>query len=143
VLLAFRAGHRSTRRQGRPSLKRRRGSPVPPESMDLQNVTRPVQQTHAGPPLQKDSRLQRKKFATQLERLKLGTRYPTFGGSQFDDSSLQTYGDGMSAVVRAELGEYIRDVALHCVLGDGKLRGDLFVRVPARDQPEHTNLARA
>jgi hypothetical protein len=47
----------------------------------------------------------------------------------------------MRPVVGPELGEYIRDVALYGLLRNGKLTGDLFVRVPARDQPEHIDLA--
>ena len=53
----------------------------------------------------------------------------------------QGYRDGMGPVVSAELGEYIRDVALDCVLRNGKLAGNRFVRVPGCDQPEHGNLA--
>src|SRR6266853_2270934 len=47
----------------------------------------------------------------------------------------------MGPVVSAKLGEYIRDVALDGVLCDGKPSGDLFVRVPCRDQPEHIDFA--
>src|SRR5580698_9139233 len=48
----------------------------------------------------------------------------------------------MGPVVSAELGEYVRNVALDGLLSNGKPAGDLFVRVSARDQPEHLNLAR-
>src|SRR5258706_16404044 len=48
----------------------------------------------------------------------------------------------MGPVVSAKLGEYISDVALDGVLCDGKPSGDLFVRVPCRDQPEDIDLAR-
>ena len=47
----------------------------------------------------------------------------------------------MGPVVSAELGEYIRDVALDSLLRNGELGCDLFVRVPGRDQPEHIDLA--
>src|SRR5947209_5917215 len=48
----------------------------------------------------------------------------------------------MSPIVRAELGEYLRYVALDGLLCNGKLGRDLFVRVPGRDPPEHIDLAR-
>ncbi len=59
---------------------------------------------------------------------------------QFDDSALQPYRDGMRPVVSAKLGEYIRDMALDSLLSNGKLVGDLFVRIPGRDQPQHIDL---
>src|SRR5436190_1749471 len=48
----------------------------------------------------------------------------------------------MGAVVSAKLGEYIRDVTLDCILCNEKPNGDLFVRVPCRDQPENIDLTR-
>jgi len=47
----------------------------------------------------------------------------------------------MCPVVSPQLREYMSDVGLDSVLCDGKPAGDLFVRVPARDQPEHIDLA--
>jgi hypothetical protein len=64
---------------------------------------------------------------------KCGWRIPLSGDLQFDNPALQPYRDGMGPVVRAKLGENICDVALDGFLCNGKLAGDLLVRVSARD----------
>ena len=51
--------------------------------------------------------------------------------------------DRLNAVAQAELAQDARDVALHRRLADEQLARDLRVRHPARDQPQHLELARA
>src|SRR5258708_38222378 len=60
----------------------------------------------------------------------------------FHDSARQSSRACMGPVVSAERGKYIRTLALDSLLCNGKLTGDLFVRAPGRDQPEHRDLAR-
>ena len=43
---------------------------------------------------------------------------PPFGGSKFDNSSLQPDHDRMSTVLRGELREYVRNVTLHACFAD-------------------------
>src|SRR5271155_3901823 len=47
----------------------------------------------------------------------------------------------MGSIVGAKLREYVRDVALHGLFRNCELSGDHLVRVPARDQSEHIDLA--
>jgi hypothetical protein len=47
-----------------------------------------------------------------IETFKMGLDFTLSGDLQFDDAALRPDRDGMSAVVRAKLGEYMADVAL-------------------------------
>ena len=47
----------------------------------------------------------------------------------------------MSSIIRAQPFEDIRNMRLHRFLPDGKLGGDLLIRVSVRDQPEDIDLA--
>ena len=49
----------------------------------------------------------------------------------------------MGAVVGLELAQNVRHVPLDGILADGKLSGDLFVGVTARDQTQHFQFALA
>jgi hypothetical protein len=48
----------------------------------------------------------------------------------------------MGPVVGAKLRKNVRNVALDGVLRNAKPAGDLFVRIPGRDQPKHIDLPR-
>src|SRR5580692_2490738 len=50
--------------------------------------------------------------------------------------------DGLGPAACADLGEQVIDVALDRHLGDIELIGDLPVRPPGRDRPEHVGLPR-
>src|ERR1700689_2494358 len=63
-------------------------------------------------------------------------RTPLLGEIKFDDSAFQGECDSMGSIVRAQLFEDIRNMRLHRLLPDGKLAGDLLIRVSVRDQPE-------
>ena len=66
---------------------------------------------------------------------------PHFRGVlQFDDAALKRERDRVGSVVCSQLGEYIRDVALDRVLRNTELSGNLFVRVPSRNQSKHIDL---
>src|ERR1700758_4739999 len=58
-------------------------------------------------------------------------RTPLSGCLEIDDAALESDGDGVSAVVGAEFGENIFDMALHGLFGDGKLGCDFLVCISA------------
>ena len=92
------------------------------------------------------------RHSANIETLKSGFAEPLFRGAQdglaafpalseVNDSAFEPDHGGVCPVVGAELGEYVLDVALHGFLRDGKLRGDFFVGVSARDQAQNLNFA--
>ena len=91
----------------------------------------------------KPSRFYGRKFVTRCDSLDTVFQPPPFrGGSyrlQLDDPALDPDGDGVGAVVCAEFGEDVLDVALHRFLRDRELGRNLFVGVPAGHQPQHVD----
>ena len=60
----------------------------------------------------------------------------------FDNSALQSDGDGVGPVIGVQFGEDVLDVALHGFFGERQLRGDLLVRIPAGDQSQYVDFSR-
>ena len=60
---------------------------------------------------------------------------------KFDDSALQSYHRGVGSVVGAQFGEDVSDLALDSFFAQRKLRGNLFVGISARNQPQDLNFA--
>ena len=59
-----------------------------------------------------------------------------------DDSALQTDHRGVGPVVGTQFGEDVPDLALDCLFADRELRGNLFVGIPFRDQPQDADFRR-
>ena len=55
-----------------------------------------------------------------------------------DDSALQTDHRGVGTVVGAQFGEDVPDLALDRFFADRKLRGNLFIGIPFRNQAQDT-----
>jgi hypothetical protein len=68
------------------------------------------------------------------ERSIVATSDPTFGGLfQLNNSTLESDGDSVSPIICTQLGDYVRDVALHGSLANAQPIGNHFVRIPSRD----------
>ena len=65
--------------------------------------------------------------ATEPKRRSVGDGDPTFGGIQFDDASGQADRHGVGAVVRAQLRQYVCEVALHGRLTNREMPAYLLV----------------
>jgi hypothetical protein len=70
----------------------------------------------------------------------VGTGDPTFGGSERDHAALEPNCDGMHPIIRAQLGENVRDVALDSCFPDTELIPDRFVGIPGGNQLQNLNL---
>src|ERR687893_2676707 len=76
-----------------------------------------------------------------MESLRGGWNPAAVRSLQLDHAAAEGDGDRLRAVAGAELLHDVLDVNLHRLLGDGEPFGDVAVTVPARDQPEHLQLA--
>src|SRR5260370_41460342 len=74
-------------------------------------------------------------FRTNRNPKKRIARTPLSRGLKVDDSAFQSDSNGVSPIVGAQFGKDVLDVSLHGFFRNGKLRGDLFVRISARNQP--------
>ena len=57
----------------------------------------------------------------------------------FDDAALHANRGGMGSVVSAQFGEDVLDSALDGFFGDRELIRNLFIRIPRRNQAQHTD----
>jgi hypothetical protein len=82
------------------------------------------------------------KFGNNKNPKKRTEGTPISRGLEIDDAALQPDGNGVGAIVGIQFGENIFDVSFNGFFGDGKLGCDLFVSIPARNQPQNFNFPR-
>jgi hypothetical protein len=61
---------------------------------------------------------------------------------ELDDPALYRDGNGMCAIVGAQLGKYVGDVVLDRCFSDAQLVRDYLVGIACGNQPKHIDFAR-
>jgi hypothetical protein len=76
-------------------------------------------------------------FRTNRNPKKRIRQTPLSRGLEVDNSALQADGHSVRPIIGTQFGQNILDMPLHSFFRDGKLSGDLFVGVPARNEPQN------